>query len=161
MYWKTYTSIGELVSWTQTTCHFRVGDHFFVTSTRTISMESAVSQQGRPCPFCSRHFKRLGNHLPSCHERDGRDYSSYLSHKTLHKRITTKKQLCPSCGKGMKRLDTHLRVSARCKQWASGGLCNSESGPAIPSTISTTLHSLFIPILHSHLKTALALIHFK
>ena len=89
-------------------------------------MASITSNQDRACPFCAKSFQKLGNHLPFCPKRDGRDYSSYLSKKTLQKRVKSKKQPCPHCGKAMSRLDTHLRVSARCKQVVSSSPCTSE-----------------------------------
>ena len=42
------------------------------------------------CPFCGKGgFKKLGNHLPNCKERNGRDYSMYLSIKSLKKKATS------------------------------------------------------------------------
>ncbi len=38
------------------------------------------------CPLCARSFQRLGNHLPRCSERADRDYSMYLSKKTIEKK---------------------------------------------------------------------------
>ena len=38
------------------------------------------------CPFCSKLFRGVGNHLPRCKERNGADYSCYLSQK---KRLTS------------------------------------------------------------------------
>ena len=68
------------------------------------------------CPFRNTAFKRLGNHLPHCPERRGRDYSSLLSINTLQKRNKAScKGPCPVCGKVFARFDTHLRVSASCK----------------------------------------------
>ena len=82
-------------------------------------LKEMTLQMDRACPFCARKYKGLGNHLPYCPKREGRDYSSYLSQKTLNKKTTTKKQQCQRCGKWMKRLDTHLRLSASCKQISS------------------------------------------
>ena len=53
--------------------------------------------------------------MPFCPKRDGRDYTTYLSQRTLSKRATFKK-MCQQCDKWMKRLDTHLRVSTHCRQ---------------------------------------------
>ena len=37
------------------------------------------------CPFCGKSgYKRLGNHLPHCPERNGCDYIFMLSEKTLN-----------------------------------------------------------------------------
>ena len=71
------------------------------------------------CLFCHKSsFKRLGNHLPHCPERNGRDYAPFLSKKTLcnrKKANSCKKRLCPRCHKRFCRLDTHLRNSATCR----------------------------------------------
>ena len=70
------------------------------------------------CPFCQRcNLKRLGNHLPYCKERNGRDYSSFLSKKTLAKkaRSSCKSQSCPKCHKRFSRLDNDLRIGATCR----------------------------------------------
>ena len=68
------------------------------------------------CPFCAQSgFKRLGNHLPRCKERNGRDYSIYLSEKTKSKVKAAGYKSCPNCHKRFRRLDTHLRNSATCK----------------------------------------------
>ena len=68
------------------------------------------------CPFCDKPYKRLGSHLRYCSMRKGRDYSIYLSQKTLNKKISNKSTPCPTCGKKFARLDVHLRGSATCKQ---------------------------------------------
>ena len=74
----------------------------------------------RTCPFCYQEgFKKLGNHLYQCKERMGRDYSGYLSAKTLTKRAAVSHKFCPKCHKQFKRLDTHLRLSATCKDLSS------------------------------------------
>ena len=68
------------------------------------------------CPFCNGTFLRVGNHLPHCPQRNGRDYAMYLSQKTLMNRAgSSKKKQCPNCGKLFIRLDTHLKNSAICK----------------------------------------------
>ena len=69
-----------------------------------------------PCLFCNAMFKKVGNHLPHCRKRDGRDYSHLLAPKTLMKRSQSmKKAKCLKCNKLFLRLDTHLRNSAMCK----------------------------------------------
>ena len=62
-------------------------------------------------------FKHLGNHLPHCKERNGRDYTPFLSQKTLTKKAKSNswKMFCPTCHKRFARLDTHLRNNAMCK----------------------------------------------
>ena len=60
----------------------------------------------------------LGNHLPRCLKRNGRDYSMYLAKKTLQMRNKPTKQQCDKCGRWMKRLDTHLKRNAQCRQVA-------------------------------------------
>ena len=67
------------------------------------------------CPFCEKSFKRHGNHLAYCKERQGRDYSAYLSKKTLDKRSTSSKRSCPKCHRMFLRLDTHLKNGATCR----------------------------------------------
>ena len=59
------------------------------------------------CPFCTKVFKRVGNHLPHCKQRNGRDYSQFLTQKTLKKREprSGKKARCPKCSKTFSRLD--------------------------------------------------------
>ena len=79
-------------------------------------MESLQSGTERSCPFCNSLFKRLGNHRQHCPQRNGRDYSCYLSQKTIDKRAShSKNKPCPHCGKQFSRLDTHLKNSAQCK----------------------------------------------
>ena len=69
-----------------------------------------------PCPFCNAMFKKVGNHLPHCRLRDGRDYSHLLAPKTSKKRSQSmKKAKCLKCNQLFLRLDTHLRNSAMCK----------------------------------------------
>ena len=69
-----------------------------------------------PCPFCEQVYKGLGSHLRHCSRRDKRDYSMYLSQKTLKKKRPNRSTSCPSCGKQFVRLDVHLRTSGSCKQ---------------------------------------------
>ena len=67
-------------------------------------------------PFLQYSIQEVGNHLPYCKQRDGRDYSQYLAPKTLKKRSQSpKKAKCPKCDKYFMRLDTHLRISASCR----------------------------------------------
>ena len=72
------------------------------------------SQDLSACPFCDREFRRLGNHLPKCKERD---YSVYLSKKTLDKKAKkgSSRRYCPKCHKQFLRLDSHLKRSPYCK----------------------------------------------
>ena len=80
------------------------------------SLDDSQSSSQNCYPFRQCSFKRVGNHLPRCPQRDGRDYTIYLSQKTLNNRAgTSKKKPCPSCGKLFIRLDTHLKNSAICK----------------------------------------------
>ena len=77
-----------------------------------------INNEGSPpdCPFCMNHFKRLGNHLPYCKDRQGRDYSMYLSKKTQQKsKKGGVRKTCTKCLKSFVRLDTHLKNSASCK----------------------------------------------
>ena len=92
-------------------------------------MATEVSTQGNttPCPFCNALFKRVGNHLPHCIQRDGKGYSQYLVLKTLKKKSHSLKTKCPKCDKFFVRLDTHLRNSASCR--------------SIPSPPSPSIHS--------------------
>ena len=82
------------------------------------SIDRASDVSLSTCPFCNKaDFKRLGNHLPHCKERNGRDYTPFLSQKTLNKKAKSSscKMFCPRCHKRFARLDTHLRNSAMCK----------------------------------------------
>ena len=69
------------------------------------------------CPFCAKAYKGLGNHLSKCKERNGRDYSAYLSRKTLDKKTKTKRvrRSCPKCHNMFLRIDTHLSKNPFCK----------------------------------------------
>ena len=111
-------------------------------------MESAFSHLRNPCPFCSVEFKRLGNHLPFCSQRNGRDYTSYLSLKTTNKRANTKKQQCPNCGKCFKSLDTHMRVSATCRLVPSTAPTISEPTTS-SSVVASNTESLEIQNFHT------------
>ena len=87
------------------------------------------------CPFCGkRGFKSLGRHLPRCAERDGRDYSMYLSDKTINKKTAIVPKYCPKCHKRFRRLDTHLRVSATCHQFSPLAPPSSDIQPQHPQT---------------------------
>ena len=83
------------------------------------SQSSLCAGSASTCTFCHKGgFKRLGNHLPRCPERKGRDYSLFFSKKTLSKRAKSsscKFKFCPRCHKHLSRLDTHLRSSATCR----------------------------------------------
>ena len=89
------------------------------------------------CPFCAREFKSLGNHLPKCKERHDRDYSSYLSKKTLDRKANTgnSRKSCPKCHKKFLRLDTHLKNNPFCKSTElhqtspQTSLCNIQDQP--------------------------------
>lgn len=67
------------------------------------------------CPFCSKPFRRVGNHLPHCKSRNGADYSCFLAKKTTNKRLSASRKKCSKCNRTFKRLDTHLRNSAMCR----------------------------------------------
>lgn len=73
-----------------------------------ISKEAEKVQKS--CPFCQKQFMGLGNHLYRCKERQGIDYSIYLSQKTLAKKSgLPSHKACPHCHKQFRRLDTHLQ----------------------------------------------------
>ena len=81
----------------------------------------------------------LGNHLSRCKERQGRDYSIYLSAKTLAKRAgrVTSNTVCPHCHKQFRRLDTHLQRNATCKRIAVSSQSTMQG--SVSSAISTSL----------------------
>ena len=115
---------------------------------------STSHESASTCPFCAKTgFKRLGNHLPHCHQRNGRDYSSYLSDKTLKNSQpnSCKFKFCDKCHKRFSRLDTHLRTSATCRSVASPvSLPSSLSGgnnsvPLLPTCTSNHLHAPMSP----------------
>ena len=95
------------------------------------------------CPFCNKSgFKKLGNHLPRCKERNGQDYSSFLAKKTLAKKArlgSCKSQFCSKCHKRFSRLDTHLRNSAICKTLSVPPISSPprSSYSSVPSTPSS------------------------
>ena len=90
------------------------------------------------CPFCHCLFKRVGNHLKHCPQRDGKDYTIYLSQKTINNRAgTSRKKPCPQCGKLFTRLDTHLRNNVTCKGNTPPQLeCQAEPGASQEGQIS-------------------------
>ena len=103
-------------------------------------MEHSCSQTTKKhCPFCQKQFVGLGNHLSRCKERQGRDYSIYLSAKTLAKRAgrVTSNTICPHCHKQFRRLDTHLQRNATCKIIAVSSRSTMES--SVSSATSTRL----------------------
>lgn len=109
-------------------------------------------------PFCNTTFMKLGNHLRHCKQRNGADYTIYLSHKTLTKKTKAKPKLCPHCRKKFSRLDIHLRNRADCKipvqaspvdnhifpQGETPLIQQGDPGPeaAVPASV---LHSQIIP----------------
>ena len=92
----------------------------------------------KPCPFCNSSFRRLGSHLSKCRMRQGRDYSMYLSQRTLDNRRSRdkpKKAKCPKCQKLFIRLETHLRKNPFCKEISSQAPEPDSSTPDQPTTI--------------------------
>ena len=93
------------------------------------------------CPFCGNEFRGLGNHLPHCKDRQGRDYSMYLAQKTLEKKSKkVSRKACPKCHKMFVRLDTHLKNSAICKSVASSdpSPLPEPSPPPVPCKLDNT-----------------------
>ena len=86
-------------------------------STEQSNSDSVVGKS--TCPYCEKNgFKRLGTHLPYCSQRNGRDYTSFLSTKTLAKKASAdscKTKFCPRCHKRFSRIDTHQRNSSTCR----------------------------------------------
>ena len=79
-------------------------------------LKSLTSHPSKTCPFCLKAYKGLGIHLKHCSQRNGQDYQSYLSQKTLQKKASnSKKKPCEKCGKLFIRLDNHLRNSSTCR----------------------------------------------
>ena len=103
-------------------------------------MDHPVEDSLTHCPYCDKAYKRVGNHLRYCPKRGDRDYSIYLSQKTLKKNIPNKSTPCPTCGKKFARLDAHLRSSATCKQQREGSYASIQSEP-VPSPQSAELQS--------------------
>ena len=81
----------------------------------------------KSCPFCSKCFIRLGNHLPHCHERGDQPYTQFLAKQYSGK---AQKKKCPRCGISFKRLDTHLRNSASCRLSSLAGSVPRQSSLA-------------------------------
>ena len=109
-----------------------------------------------PCPFCGLRFRRLGPHLPSCNERNGRDYSGFLVSRPARSRPA--RGSCPKCGRHFKRLDTHLRVSATCREVVDPA--PTTTSPALPTmnTIpSTTAPTADVATSAHHFKQPLRL----
>ena len=80
-------------------------------------------------------YRKVGNHLPHCKERNGRDYSQHLAPKTLKKKAQSlKKTKCPKCDKLFVRLDVHLRKNVSCR--------SISSKPSLPSR---PVHSHSLP----------------
>ena len=97
----------------------------------------------RSCPFCGKSgYKRHGNHLPRCPERNGHDYTFMLSEKTLNNKEgnSCKFKFSPECHKKFARLDTHLKNSSCCRDIPSSACLSSMSAQA-PSVNSCTLSS--------------------
>ena len=74
---------------------------------------SSSTDRTKPCPFCNHRYVRVGNHLPHCKERSGKDYTSYLA-KSRSVPLRPVSGVCPKCSCLFQRLDTHLRLSANC-----------------------------------------------
>ena len=88
------------------------------------------------CPFCNKAFKKLGNHLAHCPDRNGRDYNHLLSQKTLDIKSGKKpKEICPKCGRKFSRLDTHLKNSAICKDTQTDSPAPSTDPDPTPAVI--------------------------
>lgn len=107
-----------------------------------------------PCPFCTVGFKRLGNHLPKCKDREGGDYSCYLSDKTLTKktRRPRTRSFCPKCHKSFLRLDTHLRNNAHCRVVTplSSDSIQPSSHPETPTDPPSTIPNFPPSLSHLH-----------
>ena len=83
----------------------------------------------KPCPFCGKLFIKVGSHLAHCVERQGRDYSAYLSEKTLKNKSKATRKSCPKCHRMFIRLDTHLKNSATCKSVSDGPSLSEQTSP--------------------------------
>ena len=116
-----------------------------------------ISPPPTTCPFCEHPFKKLGNHLAHCKQRDGREYQHLLSTKTAAKKIKSKKQPCSTCQKLFLRLDTHLRLSRSCQKHESPAtleyvqqplptLSHEPSSPELPQPpLAPQLAALILP----------------
>ena len=100
------------------------------------------------CPFCHKSaFKRLGSHLPHCPERNGRDYSSFLSEKTIAKRREQScKQFCPRCHKKFITFDSHLKRSATCRFVTASEIDPPSCGPPSSAASNDNLPSPVDPL---------------
>ena len=108
-------------------------------------------EEPQSCPFCNSLIKRLGNHLQHCPQRNGRDYSCYLSQKTIDKRAShPKKKPCPHCGKHSSRLDTHLKNRAQCTSSAPVPSAPVPSAPVPPLATNDQLQDSLSPPLSVH-----------
>ena len=105
------------------------------------------STLSKSCPFCNNAFKKLGNHLAHCPDRNGRDYNYLLSQKTLDNRSGKKpKKTCPKCGRKISRLSTHLRSSAICKDTQTISPAPfADPIPAVTSSLSLPPHQFQPP----------------
>ena len=63
------------------------------------------------CPFCDLLFRQVGEHIPRCRERNGREYSAYLGRNS--KMTVSRRKRCHKCQRFFVRLDTHLRTCKR------------------------------------------------
>ena len=54
---------------------------------------------------------KVGNHLPKCKGRNGRDCTVFPAKKTVDKKASLGKTY-PKCHKAFQRLDTHLKNNA-------------------------------------------------
>ena len=85
------------------------------------------------CPFSHKSsFKRLGSHLPHCPERNGRDYSSFVSITKRREQIC--KQFCLRCHKNF---NPHLKRCATCRA--------SEIGPRPCEPPSSAASKKYLP----------------
>ena len=101
------------------------------------NQEPKVSKE---CPFCGQYFQCLGNHLQHCKDRQGRDYSQYLSQKTLEKATKKTRKMCPRCHKSFLRLDTHMKNSASCRTFPSlSTMAEPNTEPGQPSVLDLSL----------------------
>ena len=100
-------------------------------SPSTPATSSLPQNATTPCPFCGLSFKRLGSHLSRCRQRDGRDYSVYLSWQPARD-LRPKRAKCPRCLRVFHHLDTHLRVSASCRDMSITTAVRAETGSSSP-----------------------------
>ena len=76
-----------------------------------------------------------------CKERDGRDYSSYLSKKTLYNKAKagSSRKSCPKCHRWFLRLDTHLKNSPFCKSVQQSD-SQTPTAPTVPLQSDTPVN---------------------